>query len=208
VSTKEFEEWFRYHRIRFTAVDTMLNKAADGPDAVSAKEIKLAWFSALKSCTLDDAKAATDAMHAGLEGDPGWPDRHPAKVAEFCRRKAASRRPATSVYHGGHQAFCCLLCEDYGWVYCWPQEAIAEMHNTGALSTGKASHTVRPCSCEAGDMRAKCFPNVRRYSPYWTLPIGVCGIDDPREQEKLREWLQARKPKNYEDAFADYGGSP
>jgi hypothetical protein len=205
MNAKEFEEWFRYHKIRFTAVDSMLDKAASGPDSVSAKEVKMAWASTLRSCRLDDAKAATDAMHAGLEGEPGWPDRHPAKVAEICRRLAASRRQSAPVYHGRDQAFRCLLCEDYGWVHCWPHEAVAEFHQTGrVLETIGLQAVARPCCCEAGNDRAKCFPTVRRYDPYWTLPLGVGGVDDPREQETLRDWLAKRKPKNYENAFNGY----
>lgn len=200
MTPSEFEQWFRYHRSHFPAVDTMIDKVATGPEPLTRKEIKLAWEKTLRSCRLDDAKEATDALHA--ESDAGWPDTHPAKIAALCRKAQAGRRQAVSVYHDGQQAVLCQTCGDTGWVQCWHPGTLQKA-KVGDLSLKRTC--VYPCTCAAGDTRVKVFPECPRYDVL--KMCAVLGGNEEAENKNILDWLAAYRkprPKNYEPSFSGY----
>jgi hypothetical protein len=206
VNLAEFDQWFKYHRAHFPAVDSMIAKAAEGPEPLTRREIKAAWAKTLASCSLEDARAATDHMHSGVDGEAGWPDRHPSVVLAFCRKKHAARRQATAVYRDGERAVVCRQCEDCGMVFCWHPDSVARVAKTGQFAMPLYTCAF-PCTCDAGDMWTKSFPKSPRFDSRCAFPVGIGGVNDKREQAALLDWLENRepvRPANYEPAFCEF----
>lgn len=202
MNAAEFQVWFKFHCTHFPAVEAMIRQIAESPEKVDRHAVKAAWMNTLKACPLDDAKAATKHLHSGVDGDPGWPDKHPAAVLEFCRGLSASRRAATNVYHDGEKAVFCRDCGDVGMVICFAPETIRHVFRTGAIGPRKTC--AYPCHCAAGDARAKTLPRLPRYDAKRT-----CIANGLNDEARLVEWVanyERPTPENHEHAFDEFSG--
>jgi hypothetical protein len=225
MNQNEFREWFAYHQTRFPAINDDLAKASVGPEAPKRKDILAAWASAMRDCTVTDAKDATDAIHSGREKKPFRVEDWPGAVAMLCRKYAASRREAKPVYHGGERAVRCRDCQDTGYVTCWHPRALAALAACPPFRSGALVSCAVPCHCDSAlrhiDPRSR--GNATRYeSARWCkldwLRVGdrqvMASPSDPEQQAAALAWLEewrnnrATLQPGYESGFEEFAGGP
>jgi len=138
----------------FPAVDSMLEKASTSGEPISKREIKAAICKTLAPFSLDDARDATDSMHAGNEGDCRWADQHASVVAAFCRKRIEARRRRSGSYHDGQRTIACRDCADYGYVTCWHPKALKALVR-GDNTPGRLVACAVPCHCRPETCESK-----------------------------------------------------
>lgn len=84
MSPNEFSEWFRYHLRVFPETMAWLSKQPIerilGDERSTQEEIRRDWEKALRGCTLEHCKEATDQMFSGVEELPRFPSSIPREI--------------------------------------------------------------------------------------------------------------------------------
>lgn len=185
----EFQEWLKYHRSRYTG----LSKFISGLPKVSTSEVEptrddvmAAWYYALKDVELEDATAATDAMHRGDYAEPkGW-DRHPSAIRAIATNGKETRSYKPARFIDGEQTFSCPHCMDQGWITVWHPKSM----NAAIVGTlgqpGTVTTCAVACTCKAGDGHARA--RATRYNSSCMLALQEHKHKDS-ELDRLREFV-------------------
>ena len=145
MTDKEFNEWMNYHESAFKGVKTFVYE--------DENRIRL-WASAMRSISLDSAKAATKQMLERSDFQPQGFSKHIGMIRVLAYTPP---RQMTDQINWQAPRFKCLKCEDTGIVYVWSQVAVNSVRDTGDVPKDKryhrkASQPIR-CECENGDNR-------------------------------------------------------
>jgi len=162
MTVHEFDGWLAYHVARFTGIGAWLAKFKTDP---SEDEVRGAWAHTLADVSLEDAKAATDALHSGDEELPKSFDEHPRYVRRVAGAARASRsltRHAEPKIIDGEYAYECWRCEDSGFVVVYSARTMeaardSDLFHPALNPSGRVAvqTTVTACiDCDAGRMRA------------------------------------------------------
>jgi hypothetical protein len=215
MTDQEFAEWFRYHCSRFTGMKTYLLDAQR--NGIKTDDVKDGWFQALRGTALEDAKAATDSMHAGDDEEPMGYDRHPRAIRAIAARHHKMHVIATKDYGSPRlERLRCRVCRDCGTVRVWHwaslQAALAgNLGRPGTLYTMAVA-----CTCEAGDRYAASIAAMRegnpshyRFNDQMHLPSPL-HLDDTAAQSDLKLFAEALKAmadgsRRY-DEFSQFDG--
>lgn len=207
MTPEEFTEWFAYHTARFTGIRQWLDKSTKGAGSPSVAEIQRGWYGTMRNLDLDNAKAASDRMHAGDIEEPKGYDRHPAAIRRACAglRKIGVIEPRYDP--DGNETFACLTCMDTGMVFIWHPKTVMQVARDG-FGTEPLYSCAVACTCKSGD--AKAGRGAPRYDGqrYCKLPVG--GVNWQENQDALMQWIATHhptRPANYEPAFDEPSGS-
>lgn len=211
----EFKEWLLYHTSIFRSLGTWIAELPPNPPdgMASRSDTTDFWCRILRDASLEDAKAATERLAAGLEPEPRSRDSIPGCVARIARQIARDRAPpqlALTRPIDGEATVRCAQCEDLGMIYCWSafsmQAVIDGTFGTRRRADGVIVHNQHvygasvPCTCEAGDPWAKKRRGLR-FDPKKWKPVLPYRMDERKEQEAFvefvdgayEEWLGTRE---------------
>lgn len=180
----EFREWFAHHIARFTGIGSWLAKFTRDP---SQDDVRYAWADSLRDIGLDDAKAATDAMHRGDEEYPKSFDDHPRSVRRIAGRFRAERSQERNRrrFIDGEETVSCRECRDTGDLQAWHSLAVKAARKGDLFhptlnpdARGQPYKTCVRCDCDAGDA-----PKNAAFQPYDSRRhFLVCGVNDDNWQ--------------------------
>lgn len=108
----EFDDWFDHHCSRFTGVESWLAKFQEIGSGATQRSILDAWYLAVSSLTVAQAKWATDQMFAS-PAKPRSFDDHPARIVELNRNADGAKAAGPAATPGGAV---CGLCDGTGMV--------------------------------------------------------------------------------------------
>lgn len=108
----EFDQWFDHHCSRFTGIGLWLEKFPAIGSGATQKSVLEAWYLAVSSLSLANAKWATDQMFAS-PAKPRSFDDHPARIVELNRNAEGAKGASPDASHGGPV---CDLCDGTGMV--------------------------------------------------------------------------------------------
>lgn len=191
----EFKTWFGYHRTHFLALDSWLGSLPtvapeSDPDAPTQGRVLRNWLGVLSKVSLQDAKAASDAMYREeIEHPKDWA-KVPMVIRRYCERLAARRRQANQ-YSSGEQTFGCPQCLDSGSVSIWHRQAIKRALE-GMPLTSVATKLLESvgCGCDATPQW-----QASRFNPEIMLPVEPLDFiaDDRSKFTEFLERLRARR---------------
>jgi len=200
----EFNDFWGHHVRNFPGVNGWLTRN------MPTKELQAgtfeSWATILDRTDLVDANAASDAMARGDAEKPNAYDDHPAAIVRIARKvkvKREGEQPQRRHYADGQETVRCVKCDDDGLVIVWDRVAMAAAKE-GTLGNRKTLYScaVR-CTCDAAE-KWRWMQAV--YNPSRMCPVGIKGIGDREEQEKLVAFMGGMKPVGHEQAFDAFGG--
>lgn len=145
----EFDTWYDYHLGYFPGVDGWMKTKVPNKPATFA-----AWRKTLARISLEDAKAATEALYHQAGETKGF-GKHAAIIARLAGQIAADRAPEQprAQYVDGEQVYRCLVCHDIGTVIVWHDYTVA-------IAAGKVANQ-------------KLAPGTK-WSNLYTMALGCC----------------------------------
>ena len=179
----EFDQWWDYHSDAFGNLAEWFAKRPEKGRRTMAQ-----WGRTLSRVSLDDAKAATDAMHAGDLEEPRGFDRHPAAIrraAVKMRTARARERDRRRSFVDGEEVFRCPQCQDDGRLIVWHYVAMAAADPRTSETfgdRGTVASMLVACDCDAGGDH----DYIPKYDPAKFL-IGDWG--NPESEAELLRWM-------------------
>lgn len=101
----EFDQWFDHHCSRFTGIGSWLEKFPEIGSGATQKSVLEAWYLAVSSLSLANAKWATDQMFASANKPRSFDD-HPARVVELNRNAANGKSDGSGSPRGDRRCVC------------------------------------------------------------------------------------------------------